>query len=212
GMYEYDANLVFLDWRAAQALFGLEKAVSGTAFSLREAEDAGRVKTLLQRKLGFPYFVRTWMDMNKTLFGALKLEKIVMFLILALIILVASLNIAGSLTILVMDKTKDIGVLKALGAAKWDLVRIFTMDGLFLGGAGALAGLLAGMGISWVLKTYPVVELPKEIYYTNRLPVQMDWADAFLVAGVAMALSLASAFYPARLASKLDVVKALRYE
>lgn len=212
GMYEYDANLIFLNLGAAQELFGLKNAVSGVSISLWNAERANEVKRKIQETLKFPYEVRTWMDMNKTLFGALRLEKTVMFLILALIILVACLNIAGSLTILVMDKTKDIGVLKALGATPFSLVKIFALDGFLIGGLGSAAGFLGGIGLCWILTKYSFIDLPKEIYYMDRLPVRVSASDTAAVLVVSVVLSLLSALYPAMMAGQLDPVKALRYE
>ena len=212
GMYEYDSNLVFLNLKNAQTLFNMNGAVSGLSVYLKKAEQAEAVKRELQQKLGYPHVTRTWMDMNRTLFSALKLEKIVMFLILALIILVACLNIAGCLTILVMNKTKDIGVLKALGATRFDLMKIFAADGLALGLAGAFTGFVIGVGLCLVLKHTAFIELPKEIYYMDRLPVSLNAADAVWVMAVAVGLSFISSLYPAVIAGRLEPVKALRYE
>ncbi len=212
GMYEYDANLVFLNLKNARELFNMNDAVSGLSVYLKKADAADEVKRELQKKLGYPHVVRTWMDMNRTLFSALKLEKIVMFLILALIILVACLNIAGCLTILVTNKTRDIGVLKALGATPFDLVKIFAANGLAMGLAGALAGFGVGAGLCFLLKHTALIELPKEIYYMDRLPVAMNVTDAVTVMLVAVGLSFVSSLYPAFVAGKLDPVKALRYE
>ena len=212
GMYEYDANLVFVNLPNAQKLFAMKDGVTGLSIYLKNADQAEVVKKRVHGLLGYPYQVRTWMDMNRTLFSAVKLEKVVMFLILALIILVASLNIAGSLTILVMDKTKDVGVLRALGASSMSLVKIFALDGLVLGLLGAGSGFAAGTGICWILKHYSFIELPKEIYYIDRLPVKMNPMDTLWVIAVAVGLSFVSAFYPALMAGRLDPVKALRYE
>lgn len=212
GLYEYDMNLVFLNLGNAQALFQMPGSVHGLSVYLAREEDAERLKNELQGTLSYPFTVRSWMDMNRTLFSALKLEKIAMFLILALIILVACLNIAGCLTILVMNKTKDIGVLKALGARPADLMKIFAWDGLALGLTGAGFGLVAGAALCAALKYGRWVELPKEIYYIDRLPVAFKSADTTLVVLVAVALSLLSALYPAWMAGRLDPVKALRYE
>ena len=212
GMYEYDANLVFLNLKNAQTLFGMDDAVTGLSVYLKKSEQADAVKRELQTKLGYPHVTRTWMDMNRTLFSALKLEKIVMFLILALIILVACLNIAGCLTILVMNKTKDIGVLKALGATRLDLMKIFAADGLALGLLGAVAGSIIGGGLCLTLKYTKFIELPKEIYYMDRLPVALSVPDVLWVMFVAVGLSFISSLYPAVVAGRLEPVKALRYE
>ena len=212
GMYDYDANLIFLNLKNAKDLFGLSGSVSGVSLYLRKPEKADEVKMAIQKTLGYPYAVRTWMDMNRTLFGALKLEKIVMFLILALIILVACLNIAGSLTIMVMDKTKDIGVLKALGADPGSLVKIFSLAGFLIGLVGAGTGFSIGMGVCILLPKYSFIDLPKEIYYMDRLPITVNLSDTLMVLALAVCLSLASAFYPALMAGRLDPVKALRYE
>ena len=212
GMYEYDSNLAFLNLADAQKVFNMKTGVTGLSLYLKNADEADTVKKKLQAALGGPYHVRTWMDMNRTLFSAVKLEKLVMFLILALIILVASLNIAGSLTILVMDKTKDVGILRALGASPMSLVKIFALDGLVLGLLGAGGGFVVGTGVCFLLKKYPIISLPREVYYIDRLPVKMNPMDVFWVLLVAVGLSFVSAFYPAFTAGRLDPVKALRYE
>jgi len=212
GMYEYDANLIFLNISNAQRLFQMGSGISGISVRLKDAEKAAAVKRQIQGALGPSYFVRTWMDMNQTLFSALKLEKFVMFLILALIVLVACLNIAGSLTVMVMDKTKDIGVLKALGMPPADLMKIFALDGLWIGALGAFSGLGIGAAVCELLKRVHFIELPKEIYYISTLPVRMNARDIASVVSVAVVLSFLSAFYPAWMAGKLDPVKALRYE
>ena len=212
GFYEYDANLVFLNLKNAQALYELTGTVNGLSVYVDREEMADAVKRRLQKKLNYPFTVRSWMEMNRTLFSALKLEKIAMFMILALIILVACLNIAGCLTILVMNKTKDIGVLKALGAKPADLMKIFAYDGLMLGLAGSISGFAVGALLCFVLKNTSLIELPREIYYVDRLPVEIKSMDTVLVMAVAILLSFVSAFYPAVVASRLDPVKALRYE
>ena len=212
GLYEYDANLLFLNLKDAQELFDMKEAVSGVSVALSDAGAADFFKRGIQDKLKYPYVVRTWMDMNKTLFGALKLEKIVMFLILALIILVACLNIAGSLTMLVMDKTKDIGVLRALGATRFSILKIFALDGLWMGFFGAGAGFLAGTALCVILAHTPLVDLPKEIYYVSRLPIKANPVDVALVLSVAVALSFVSSLYPAVTAGRLTPAQALRHE
>lgn len=212
GMYEYDANLLFLNLPDAQALFGFGPSVSGLSVFLKDAGRAAEAKTAVQRALGYPHVTRTWMDTNRALFSALKLEKTVMFLILALIVLVACLNIAGGLTVLVMNKTREIGLLKALGATRPGLLRIFALDGLAIGVTGAGAGSAIGVLLCAVLERYSFIELPKDIYYFDRLPVNLRLPDALAVVIVAVFLSFLSALYPASVAARLDPAKALRYE
>ena len=212
GMYEYDANLVYMTLQGAQKLFALDGEVTGLSVAIKKSDEADKVKVEIQKALGYPYYVMTWMDMNRTLFSVLKLEKIVMFLILAMIILVACLNIAGSLTIMVMDKTRDIGILKALGAPPMGLVKIFLIDGLFIGVIGSGLGLAIGVGVCKLLKAHSFLTLPKEIYNMDKLPVQMSLFDNTMVIAVAISLSLIASLYPALVAGKLDPVKALRYE
>lgn len=211
GMYDYDANILFLGESDARRLFPAS-AAPGLSVAVRDPDRADAVKQRLSTLLGRGYYVRSWMDLNRSFFSALKLEKIVMFIILALIILVASLNIAGSLTILVMDKTRDIGVLKATGLESRRVAKIFAIDGLILGVAGAGTGLLLGLGICGVLANFRILDLPKDIYYIERLPVQIDAGDVLSVVLTAIALSFLSALYPALTAVRLDPVKALRSE
>ncbi len=212
GLYEYDANLVFMSLKNAQNIFGLDNSVNGVSVYLKDADKADSVRKRFARQLGYPYFVRTWMDLNRTLFSALQLEKTVMFIILALIVFVACLNIAGSLTILVMDKTRDVGILKALGARPLSLVKVFLMDGLAIGGIGGAFGFGIGLVFCVLLSRYQFIDLPKEIYYVNKLPVSMSVWDTSVILVTALALSILSSLYPAMVAGKLDPVKALRYE
>ena len=212
GMYEYDAHLAYVPLGLGQEMFRMGQNVSGVAVRYRDPEDALRHKRTLQENLGYPFYVRTWNDMNRSLFGALKLEKTVMFIILTLITLVACFNIAGTLTLLVIDRTKDIGVLRSLGATSGQILRIFTMNGLLIGFSGTAAGLLAGLGACFVLKRYPFIEIPSDIYYFGRLPVEINPADAGLIAASALVLAFLSTLYPAVSAASMKPVTALRYE
>lgn len=212
GMYEYDAHLVYAPLTLGQEIFKMGANVSGVAVRYGDPEDAIAHKADLQVRVGYPFYVRTWSDMNRTLFGALKLEKTVMFIILTLITLVACFNIVGTLTLLVIDRTKDIGVLKALGASSGQIMRIFTWNGLFIGFSGTLLGLLLGFGAVWALARYPLIEIPSDIYYFSRLPVNLDPIDAAVIAVSALALALFSTLYPAIAAARMKPVTALRYE
>lgn len=212
GMYDYDSNLGYLSLATGQELLGLEGKITGIAVKFTSPQEALRRERRLQAAVGYDRYVRSWRDMNATLFGALKLEKSVMFIILTLIVLVACFNIVGTLTLLVMDRTKDIGILKAVGASEAHIVRVFSYVGLLIGVSGTAAGLLVGAGLCWVLKTFTLVQIPSEIYYFDRLPVNFLWSDALAVAGAALLISLLSTIYPAVAAAKLRTAEALRYE
>ena len=212
GMYEYDANLAYIDIAEAQKFLGVEGIASGAAVRVDDALTVDETKRALQMKLGMNYAVRTWMDLNRNLIAALKLEKTVMFIILTLIVIVACFNIASSLIMTVLEKTRDIGILKAIGSTNLNIMAIFALQGGMVGIFGTLIGAGAGLGICWCLKTYKFISLPKEIYYIDRLPVKMDPFDISLIIVISILISLIAAIYPSYRASKLDPVEALRYE
>lgn len=213
GMYEYDAGLVGVTIRRAQTLFGLpEGTVSGVAVRLDALERAETVKRQLAAKLNGSYEVKTWMELNQTLFDALKLEKMTMSVILTLIVLVAAVNIVSTLIMMVIEKTRDIGILKSIGASNRSVRAIFVWQGMVIGGAGTLLGLAGAWGLVWLLDTYQFIRLPSTIYYLDHLPVRIEWADWMVTASAAAMISLLSTVYPARQAARLAPVDALRYE
>ena len=213
GMYEYDAGLIGVTIPRAQTLFGLpEGTVSGVAVRLDALERAEQVKRQLAAKLEGPYEVKTWMELNQTLFDALKLEKMTMSVILTLIVLVAAVNIVSTLIMMVIEKTRDIGILKSIGASNRSVRAIFVWQGMVIGGAGTLLGLAGAWGLVWLLDTYQFIRLPSTIYYLDHLPVRIEWADWMVTAAAAAMISLLSTVYPARQAARLAPVEALRYE
>ena len=181
---------------------------------------AGAVRADLQRSLGFPYWVVDWKTRNESLFSALKVEKNVMFVILTMIVLVAGFSIASSLVMVVMEKRKDIAILKAMGATQASLMGIFTIQGFIIGAAGILLGLLGGLGMARYLNEiegalellFHIEIFPKSIYYLDRLPVHVRWFDVAVVLLTALVVSVIAALYPAWRASRLDPVEAIRYE
>ncbi|MDH4101328.1 MAG: FtsX-like permease family protein, partial [Nitrospirota bacterium] len=166
----------------------------------------------IQMKLSGEYWVRDWMQMNRNLFSAIKLEKITMFVILTLIVLVAAFNIVSTLIMIVMEKGKEIAILKSMGATRTGIMKIFIIDGLIIGTIGTTIGVLGGFLLCWVLKTFPFINLPSDVYYLSKLPVKMIPANFIITAVAAVSISFLATLYPSWKAGKLDPVEALRYE
>lgn len=211
GYYEYDSTMGYADLSIVAKFLGSEAGATGFGARLKDLGEASALARRLQKELGPLFSVRTYSDMNKTLFAALKLEKAVMFLILALIILVASLNIASTLIMRTVEKTRDIGLLKAMGASPALIRRIFLAEGFLIASAGMFAGLLLGLLLCWVIQTYPIVELPGDIYYLTRVPVDVRARDVLAVLALGLILSLLATVYPAARAAKVDPVEAIHY-
>lgn len=210
GYYEYDATTAYASLAAATEFFGL-RGGTGLGVRVRELEDAETTARRLQARLGPGWTVRAYSEMNRTLFAALRLEKFVMFLILALITLVASLNIASTLIVRSVEKTRDIGLFKAMGATNPQIRRIFLAEGFMMAGLGLCAGLALGLILCWVIRTYPIVELPADIYYLSRVPVSVRFGDVLAVLGLGLLLAVLATVYPALRASKVDPVEAIHY-
>ncbi len=213
GMYDYDMKLVFVSLKKAQEIFSLGPNVStGIALKLENVYHAAQVKEKIYQKIGFAFLVRTWIESNKNFFAALRLEKFAMFIILTLIVLVASFNIVSTLIVMVTSKIKDIGILKSIGVPKSSIRKIFTLSGIYIGFMGTFWGLVIGMTLCFILKKYQFIKLPQEIYYIDRLPVIVQLSDLLTIVGAAMMISYLATIYPAVKAANLEPVEALRYE
>jgi len=212
GMYQYDSSLCYVSLPAAQRFLDLGRAVSGVELKVDDIYQAEAIGRKAAQALGPLYYARDWMTMNHALFSALKLEKITMFVILILIVLVAAFGIVSSLIMLVMEKTKDIAVLKAMGATAKSIRRIFVLEGLIIGVLGTVLGLGSGLGLCALLARYKFIDLPVDIYALDTLPVQVEPFMVALVGVSAVAISLVATLYPAHAAGRLDPVEALRYQ
>ncbi len=211
GLYEFDANLSFVPLGLAQRLAGLKQGISYLEVRLNDPLAAQEFAEALAKRLGFPYWVIDWHRMNANLFSALKLEKAAMFIILTLIVLVAAFNIVAALIMLVGEKRADIAILKSMGVCDRSVLRIFMLTGFLLGFLGTLSGVSGGLLLCSLISKYPIVKLPSDIYYVDRLPVLVEPFDVSLIAFSALVLALLATIYPARQAAKLPPAEVLRY-
>ena len=211
GLYEYDGSLAYIHLHEAQKVLRMADSVTGIEVRVNDIYAAKNVAEKIVTTLGFPYWTKDWMHMNRNLFSALKLEKTVMFIILALIVLVAAFNIASTLIMMVMGKTKDIAILKAMGALDGSIRKIFIFKGMVIGSVGTTLGVCLGFILCKLLEKYKFIELPGDVYYISTLPVRLEFLDVFIIATAAMVICFVATIYPAHQASKLNPVEAIRY-
>ena len=212
GMYDYDSGLLYMGLADAQKFFGLGNAITGVEIRVTDLYGAEKVARQLEQNLGTPFRARDWMEVNRNLFLAFKLEKVVYFIVLTLIVLVAAFNIVATLIMVVMEKRKDIAILKSMGATDRSIARIFMLKGLIIGTVGTALGVLGGYAGCWVLARYQFVELPKDVFYVSTLPVRVYGENFATVALVSVVICLLATIYPARQAAGLAPVEVIRYE
>ncbi|HEV8142584.1 MAG TPA: FtsX-like permease family protein [Methylomirabilota bacterium] len=212
GMFEYDSSLAYLALPAAQEFAGLGQGVTGVEIKLEDPFDAKRVGRDVMGRLGFPYWARDWMDMNRNFFAALQLEKLALFVIVTIIVLVAAFAIIGHLVLLVAEKRKEIGILKALGASNPSITTIFFTVGMTIGVVGTVAGSVVGLALIWLQNTFKLIRLAGDVYQIDYLPMKLSTGDFILIIGSTLVLSLLATIIPARRAGALLPVDVLRYE
>ena len=212
GMYEYDNAYVYLALAASQEIAGLDTAVTGIEVSTTSRWVAPEVAHSLAESLGYPYRTVDWQEQNSTLFQALKLQKLAMTVILLLIALVAAFTIVSNLTMVVSDKTKEIGILRAMGMTSRSIGRVFFAQGLIIGLAGTLAGLVLGLSLSAILGKYQLVKLDPAIYFIDHLPVSNQAGDVMLTVIASVVIAALATLSPARSAARLYPVEAIRHE
>jgi lipoprotein-releasing system permease protein len=212
GMYEYDNNFIFVDLAAAQSLASLGNRVTGIEVRTPSREEAQTVARRLADSLGIDIRTEDWQSQNSALFEALKLEKKGMALILTLIILVAAFNIVGTLSMVVADKTREIGILRAMGMTAASIRRVFFAQGMIIGAAGTLMGAILGLIVSFVIDYYGLIKIDSSVYFIDHLPVATEWLDVVTIVAASMAIAALATLYPARQAAELYPVEAIRHE
>jgi lipoprotein-releasing system permease protein len=212
GMFQYDNQFVVLSRETAQRFTGLGAAVSGIAVRVDDPERAPAIGAALEKRLGYPYRALDWQTQNSSLFSALQLEKLAMGLIIFFIMVVAAFNIVGTLTMVVTDKTREIGILRAMGLTSAAVGRVFLVQGAVIGGVGTALGLVLGLSVAYVVDRSGWVRINPAVYFIDHLPVHMQWLDVAVVVLASLAIAICATLYPSRSAAALTPVDAIRHE
>jgi lipoprotein-releasing system permease protein len=220
GMFDYDSTFAYISLPSAQEFLRIGDVATTIEVSVRDIYQAGAIAERIRGELGDAYYTKDWMEMNQKLVSALKLEKLIMFILLSLIVGVAAFNIISSLIMVVMEKHRDIAILKSMGARRGSIMRIFVFEGFIVGVVGTFLGTLFGLLIAHNLKAITGLlerllgfkAMPGDVYWISQLPSRVNILDVIIVIGVAMGISLLATIYPAWKASSFDPAEALRYE
>lgn len=210
--YDYDAGFAYISLTAAQRFFGVGDEISGIEIRLKDVYQTAPIADALKKQFPSPFVVQDWTGMNKSLFSAINLEKLAMFLILALIVLVAAFNIISMLVMMVIEKQSDIAILKCLGATSYSIMKVFMLEGVIIGVFGTAIGTVLGLIVSWAGDAYKLIPLQGGSYYLDHLPFTITFSDVIITIISAIVICFLSTIYPARQASKLDPVVVFRYE
>lgn len=214
GMYDYDMQNVYTTLEAAQELVGITDSgvVGGIGVRTTSPELAEEVRERIQQSLGFPFYAESWMTTNRALFSALRLEKIAMGLILGLIVLVAAFNIVSTLVMVVADRTREIGILKAMGMTSRGIMRVFIMQGAWIGIAGTMVGTLCGVMSALLIDHFEIIRIPPDVYFVDHLPISLNPVDVLGIVFASVTIAFLATVYPAWKASRLEPVDAIRHE
>jgi lipoprotein-releasing system permease protein len=212
GLYQYDTKFTYVELETAQELLGLGEAVTGVEFNVVDPWTANDVARRLGDSLGYPYRADDWQRQNANLFSALKLEKLAMGVILLLIVLVACFNIVSTLIMMVAEKTREIGILRSMGMTGKGITRIFMYQGLVIGLVGTALGGILGGGLAWALHRYKFITIPGDVYFVDRLPIQLDVVDLAIIIGASLLITFLATIYPSRRAAALTPVDAIRHD
>jgi lipoprotein-releasing system permease protein len=210
GMFEYDSSLAYVSIQQAQEFFNMGHVVTGIEVKVTDIFKADETARRIEQALGYPYWARDWMKLNKNLFSALKLEKFMMFVLLVLVVIVAAFNIVSTLAMIVVEKHREIAILKAMGATGPAVMRIFMLNGLVIGLVGTAIGIPLGYAICWAIQTW--FTLPGDVYLLSRIPVNIKLFDVLVVGVSAVAITFLATIYPCLEAARLEPAEALRYE
>lgn len=211
GMSEVDSTLVFMGLAQAQKFFDLEGAATNIELRISNVNQSREVADEIQRRLGFPYFAEDWTRLWPNLFSALELEKTVYFLVLLLMVLVGAFNIVSTLVMVVMEKKKDIAILRSMGATRQSIRKIFLLKGCLIGIVGTILGVILGLLVCALISQYEF-NLPKDVFLISTVPVRVYLSNFVVVACASFLVCLLASIYPARQAAKLDPVEIIRYE
>jgi len=211
GMHQYDGSIGYVHMNRLQEMIGIGDLATGLEVRLNDPDQVEVVADEIIQSLGYDYWVNHWKQMHRNLFSMLALQKILMYVILTLIIVVAAFNVASALIMMVREKTKDIAILKAMGASQGSLKRIFLGKGLAIGSAGVLFGVSAGLLVCLALARYPFIELPGDVYFLTTLPVEITAVDLGAIVLGTMMICIAASLYPANQAARMRPVDAIRY-
>jgi lipoprotein-releasing system permease protein len=214
GLYDYDIGNLYAHLGDVQDLMGTldSDQISGIGVRTTDAWAAPALAVKLQETLGFPYDAQSWAETNSALFSALELEKLAMWVILFLIVVVASFNIVSTLVMVVVDRTREIGILKSMGMTNRRILQVFMLQGIWIGVIGTSVGTAFGCTLSWILDTYEIIQIPPDVYFVDRLPVALHLFDVLLIFLASLAVAFAATIYPALQASRLEPVEAIRHE